>query len=161
MNALFPQRMLPTSHCLPELQPRMMLHFLCTLLIQFLLPSLIPPQKPPLPALVSDSLAADVGCPSPQNLISPPQQLASPTAAPLPSTSTIPPLDIASEPPILTISAPLPHPMLTRSRTGSSQPKQFPKFQMYYASNHPPSTLPSHLALQEPSCYTKVATNPH
>jgi hypothetical protein len=32
---------------------------------------------------------------------------------------------------------------------------------MYYASNHPPSTLPSHLALQEPSCYTKVATNPH
>jgi hypothetical protein len=50
--------------------------------------------------------------------------------------------------------------MLTRSRTGASQPIQFPDFHLYYASKHSPTTLPSPLALQEPSCYTKATTDP-
>lgn len=113
-----------------------------------------PPTRAPMPTHVTDTLATDVVHTSPQNQPSP-QQLASPSAAPSPLPSTLPPLEIASELPVIATSAPLPHPMLTRSQTSSSQPKHFPEFQMYYTSNHPPSTL----VLQEPSCYTKAATD--
>jgi hypothetical protein len=84
-----------------------------------------------------------------------PQQEPSLFAAPLPSPATASEPATNSEPPNLPIAAPLSHPMLTRSRTGASQPKQFPDFHLYYASKHPPTTLPSPLALQEPSLLHK------
>jgi hypothetical protein len=99
----------------------------------------------------------------------------SPTTSP-PSTSTIhspvlPPTTAIAAPISPTFTAPtseilpiiqLPlasHPMSTRSRTGSLHPKQFPEFHLYYTSKHPPSTLPTSLNVQEPSSYTKAATD--
>jgi hypothetical protein len=50
--------------------------------------------------------------------------------------------------------------MSTRSYIGSLHPKQFPDFHLYYTSKHQPSIFPFSLNLQEPSSYTKVATDP-
>jgi len=49
--------------------------------------------------------------------------------------------------------------MLTRTRTGSTKPKTFADYKMFYTTNHPPATLPTTSSEIEPSCYTKAASD--
>jgi hypothetical protein len=131
------------------------------------------------PVLVNDVSASTPASPSAAP-ISPPVTIIQPPSST--HLSDLPPSDTASSPvqptsllenqptspiPIdpAIISEPLPHilppttshPMVTRSRTGSLHPKQYPEFHLYYTSNHPPSNLSTSLTMQEPSCFTKAA----
>jgi hypothetical protein len=50
--------------------------------------------------------------------------------------------------------------MNTRSRTGSTRPKQFPNFQLYKATKYPPQMFHITISESEPSCYRKAASDP-
>jgi hypothetical protein len=50
-------------------------------------------------------------------------------------------------------------PMTTRSHTGSLRPKQFPGFKLFH-TKYPLLSFHSTLPDIEPTCYSKVATNP-
>jgi hypothetical protein len=77
------------------------------------------------------------------------------TLPPIPSSST-------SEIPSGTIvsSFSSQHPMTTRSKTGSTRPKQFPDFQAYKTTKYPPQMFHITITESEPSCYQKAATDP-
>jgi hypothetical protein len=49
--------------------------------------------------------------------------------------------------------------MLTRSQTGSTKPKTYPDYKMFYTSKHFPASLPAASTETEPSCYSKAASD--
>jgi hypothetical protein len=65
-----------------------------------------------------------------------------------------PPLNSSPEPIV-----PHVHPMTTRSRTGSLQPKTFADYKLYHATRHPPTPLLTVLSEAEPSCFSKAVND--
>ena len=88
----------------------------------------------------------------------------------LPNAPTVPSPALLSHPspemqlsiPVLGNPIPAPpslHPMNTRSRIGSTRPKQFPNFKLYKATKYPPQLFHLTISATEPSCYRKAASN--
>lgn len=50
--------------------------------------------------------------------------------------------------------------MITRSRTGSSRPKDFSDYQLFYSTRHPLRALSTMVTPLEPTCYTQAAATP-
>jgi hypothetical protein len=78
-----------------------------------------------------------------------PQQPTSLVPHPPPNAPTPPTREISPAPP-------LPHPMTTRSRTGSLRPKSFPGFHTYFSTRHPLQAFHTILTEKEPRCFSKA-----
>jgi hypothetical protein len=123
------------------------------------------------PFPLADHLAASSSPPIVPPHSPPPDSPAPSASSPLLEISTTPfshppeatpcPLESPSLPPPLPSNLPLvsTHPMITRTRTGSTKPKPFADYKMFYTTNHPPASLPAAPSEIEPSCYTKAASD--
>jgi hypothetical protein len=94
-------------------------------------------------------------------LSSPPESLPIPSSPTMPKSPSLPPSDSLTNqpPPAQPLSQPPSHPITTRSHTCSLKPTQFPGFKLYH-SRYPFFNYSFVLTESEPSCYSKVASDP-
>jgi len=122
-------------------------------------------QQPSSP-LCSDIIATPQGSPTDQHHhISPAEPVPSVTPESAPPTISSHPMltrsraTAASVPSseIISSTAPPPHLMVTRSRTGSLKPKPFPDYKLYHSTKHPPPmALLTVLTESEPTTFAKA-----
>jgi hypothetical protein len=103
------------------------------------------PASSSTPASLASSPVSPVSLPSPAVPTSP---FSAAPLDPLPSALSSP-----SPPPVT-------HTMVTRSRTGSSRPKDFSDYQLFYSTRHPLRALSTMVTPLEPTCYTQAAASP-
>ena len=95
------------------------------------------------------------------NIISP---FSVPAGVPSPTISLDPtPISNDTESHGTTVSSPLlpTHQMQTKSRTGCLHPKTYTGFQLFYSTRHPLKAFNVVVLPPEPTCYTKVVSNPN